>query len=107
MAQFFIGKTGPEMEKIFEVLSYKPKIKNTTGIDVPDLKGDIEFVNVSFQYPGQEDVGVIKNMSFSIQQGDYIAFVGMSGCGKSTIIKLIERFYDVHSGVIKIGGYHI
>ena len=44
-----MNKEGPEMEKIFEVLNYKPKIRNDTGIDVEDLKGDIEFINVSFR----------------------------------------------------------
>jgi ABC-type multidrug transport system fused ATPase/permease subunit len=66
----------------------------------PDLKGDIEFTNVSFRYPSRPNVRVLSDVSFSIPAGNTIALVGASGCGKSTIVALLQRFYDPEQGSI-------
>lgn len=65
----------------------------------------VEFKNVNFQYPGAEDT--LRNISFSIKQGEKLGIVGPSGCGKSTILKLLFRFYDAQSGSILINGQDI
>ena len=64
------------------------------------MKGDIEFRNVSFTYPSRPDVPILKNLSFCVQHGQTLAIVGASGCGKSTVVSLLERFYDPTEGQI-------
>ena len=76
-----------------------PFYKQNEGKIVPDnLRGKIEFRNVTFAYPTKPDIDVLKNVSFIIEPGQSAGLVGYSGCGKSTIIQLIERFYDVEDG---------
>ena len=76
-----------------------PFLKDNIGKIEPDnLRGKIEFRNVTFAYPTKPDIDVLKNVSFIIEPGQSAGLVGYSGCGKSTIIQLIERFYDVEEG---------
>ena len=76
-----------------------PFYKDNLGKIEPDnLKGKIEFRNVTFAYPTKPDIDVLKNVSFTIEPGQKAGLVGYSGCGKSTIIQLIERFYDIQEG---------
>ena len=76
-----------------------PFLKDNEGKIVPDnLRGKIEFRNVTFAYPTKPDIDVLKNISFVIEPGQSAGLVGYSGCGKSTIIQLIERFYEVEEG---------
>lgn len=93
-------------ERIFELLDEKPSI---TDPDIPKntgrFKGDIEFKNVWFAY-NKEDY-VLKNVSFKISEGEKVAFVGATGAGKTTIISLLTRFYDVSKGQITIDGIDI
>ncbi|KAH8872625.1 Multidrug resistance protein 1 [Schistosoma japonicum] len=89
-------KTAEEaMERIFTVLDRIPIIETDKG-DKPKnkFKGYIEFKHVNFRYPTRPSIKVIKNFSFHIQPGTKIALVGQSGCGKSTIVQLLQRFYD-------------
>ena len=72
-----------------------------------DIKGKIEFKNVSFSYPTRRDQKILKNISFVIQPGQAAALVGYSGCGKSTIIQLLERYYDPDEGEILIDDVNI
>ncbi|QBK26336.1 ABC transporter ATP-binding protein [Ureibacillus thermophilus] len=89
-----------------ELLSQEPEIKDRkNAIAVPHLEGNISFHNVSFQY--DETKSVLKNISFDIEAGQTIAFVGPSGAGKTTICSLIPRFYDVNEGSITIDGIDI
>ena len=67
-----------------------------------DFIANIEFNNVSFTYPSREQVQVLNNICFKIKSGSTVALVGSSGCGKSTCIQLIQRFYDPLEGVVKI-----
>jgi len=73
-----------------------PLVNSTGGKIIPDsqLVGEIEFKNVTFNYPTKEDVIVTKNMSIHIKNHQTVAFTGHSGSGKSSMISLIERFYD-------------
>lgn len=89
-----------------ELLSQEPEIKDRkNAITVPHLEGNISFHNVSFQY--DETKSVLKNISFDIEAGQTVAFVGPSGAGKTTICSLIPRFYDVNEGSITIDGIDI
>jgi ABC-type multidrug transport system fused ATPase/permease subunit len=95
-----------------KILDEKTKIDpeepgKTKVEDVPNFIGEIEFDNVTFEYPTRPNHNVMTNLSFKIEAGTSVAFVGKSGCGKSTIIQLIERFYDVKSGEIRISGKNI
>lgn len=87
-------------KRINEFLKEEPQIKNNTALH-SDIKGKIEFKNVSFKY---EDTGIeaLNHLSFSINQGETLAIIGKTGSGKSTILDLIGRLYDVDSGEILI-----
>ena len=85
-----------------------PFLKDNEGKIVPEnLKGKIEFRNVTFAYPTKPDIDVLKNVSFIIEPGQSVGLVGYSGCGKSTIIQLIERFYDVENGEVLIDDINV
>ena len=84
---------------------YEKKIKNKTNklidnFNINEIKGKIEFKNVFFSYPKNEDIDVLDNFNLIINPNETIAIVGESGCGKSTIINLIERLYDIKKGKI-------
>jgi len=102
-----MNQSTPIMEKIIEILSYAPKINKNTGEIVKDIKGKIEFLDVSFWYSKKQLSHILDKISFRIEQGECVAFVGMSGSGKSTIVKLIERFYDPNEGNIFIDDKNI
>ncbi len=93
-------------EKIFILLDIKPSIVNSGNIILDDFKGEIEFSHVYFKY--NEDANyILKDVSFRVNAGETIALVGPTGGGKSTIINLIERNYDVTEGHIYIDGIDI
>lgn len=93
-------------DRIFDVLEVKPGIKNVANAEViPDIKGNVEFKNVSFSY--DDGINVLNNVSFTVNQGERIALVGSTGAGKSTIISLLSRFYDVTKGEILVDGKNI
>ena len=93
-------------ERIFELLDEKPAVTDPEEPkDVGRFRGDIEFKNVWFAY-NKEDY-VLKNVSFKIAEGEKVAFVGATGAGKTTIISLLTRFYDVSKGQIIIDGIDI
>lgn len=92
--------------KILRILDKKPFVNQKAGQILKDVKGKIEFNNVSFKYQTQSDY-VLKDVSFTINQGETVAFVGESGSGKSTIVQLIQRFYEILNGQILIDGKDI
>ncbi|MDB0439137.1 multidrug ABC transporter ATP-binding protein [Clostridioides difficile] len=93
--------------RIKEILEEKPLIKNPeNGVKYTENKGLIEFDNVTFTYPDGE-ASVLKDISFTAKTGETVAFIGSTGSGKSTLINLIPRFYDVTKGSIKINGVDI
>ncbi len=93
--------------RIQELLDEQPLIKNPiNGIKNVKDEGKIEFENVTFTYPYGEEP-VLKNISFTANKGETIAFIGSTGSGKSTLINLIPRFYDVTEGNIKIDGVDV
>jgi len=96
--------------KVFSVIDRESKIDPTSeaGIKLDsNTPAAIELKNVSFSYPSRTDQPVLKSVNMEIKQGETVAFVGASGCGKSTIIQLIQRFYDVEGGSIFVGGHDV
>lgn len=93
-------------ERIFEILE-KPTQEIITGKRPDKVNGKIEFKNVSFSYPTRKDIKVVRDLTFEIEPGQKVAFVGSSGAGKSTIAGLIPGFYPIDSGQIKIDGQEI
>lgn len=93
-------------KRFTELMDQEPEIKNRPdAIEVPELNGNIAFQHVSFGY--EENRRILHDLSFSIQEGQTVAFVGPSGAGKTTICSLIPRFYDVVEGAITIDGIDI
>jgi len=91
--------------RIFEILDTVPEIRNKPGArDLAEIRRGIEFQDVSFKY---EEDWVLKNINLKIQAGEVVAFVGASGGGKTTLVNLVPRFYDVDSGRILIDGADI
>lgn len=92
--------------KILKIIEMKPKNDPKEGRKLSKLKGTIEFRNVSFKYPAHEEYA-LKDLSFKISEGETVAIVGESGCGKSTTLQLIQKFYEPDSGEILIDGIDI
>ncbi|KAI5651150.1 hypothetical protein M9H77_37155 [Catharanthus roseus] len=95
-------------EKVFQLMNLLPSNQFLTkGEKLSTLMGDIEFVNVSFQYPSRQTVQILENVSFSVQANEMIAVVGLSGSGKSTLINILLRLSEPTNGQILIDGYPI
>lgn len=94
------------LERIFETLDVEPDIKdNPKAIEMPTIKGNVTFDHVSFRY--EEGKNILNDVSFHINAGESIALVGPTGAGKSTIINLLSRFYDVNEGSVKIDDFDV
>ncbi|HIZ52401.1 MAG TPA: ABC transporter ATP-binding protein, partial [Candidatus Enterococcus avicola] len=94
--------------RIEEAFSADPLIKDKeNGVTTTETKGYLEFKNVTFAYPGPSENPVIRNISFTASPGETVAFIGSTGSGKSTLIQLIPRFYDVSQGQILIDGVDV
>lgn len=93
-------------ERIFEILDTEPEITDAKDVtEIPEITGSVEFTEVSFAYDG--DHKVLDEVSFRIRPGETIALVGPTGAGKTTIVNLISRFYDVQKGTVRIDGYDV
>ena len=92
-------------KRIFELLEMPEQVVNKEAIDIINPKGNIEFKGVDFGYDPENKL--IKNLNLKVLEGQNVAIVGPTGCGKTTLINLLMRFYDVDSGVIKIDDYNI
>ncbi|KAH0993226.1 hypothetical protein GBA52_004709 [Prunus armeniaca] len=95
--------------KMFETINRKPEIDayDTNGQQLHDIRGDIELKDVCFSYPARPDEQIFDGFSLSIPSGATAALVGESGSGKSTVISLIERFYDPQAGEVLIDGINL
>lgn len=95
-----------EAERLLDIMRTKPSVENHKGArPIKFEAGEVQFDNVSFSYDKQK--GIINNVSFHVPAGQTVAFVGATGAGKSTLIKLLDRFYDVAEGSIRIDGQDI
>ncbi len=93
-------------ERIFEILDTEAEITDAEdAVELPKIKGEVTFSHVSFHY--DDDPDVLSDVSFTVKPGETIALVGPTGAGKSTIVNLVSRFYDVQKGEIRIDGYDI
>lgn len=94
-------------DRIAEVLDSQTHIKDgNINTDTTDKKGEIEFKNVSFKYPDGDEY-VLKNISFTAKKGETVAIIGSTGSGKTTLINLIPRFYDVTEGEVLVDGVNV
>lgn len=102
--QFVNAASGAE--RIFEIIDTKAAVKSAVDAPkMPMIKGNVRFKNVTFGY--EENVKVLKNVDFDVKSGETIALVGPTGAGKSTVVNLVSRFYDVDDGCILIDGTDI
>ncbi|XP_072250387.1 ATP-dependent translocase ABCB1 [Leuresthes tenuis] len=116
---FSMGQTSPNIQtfasargaahKVYSIIDRNPSIDSYSeaGFKPDFVKGDIEFSNIHFSYPSRPDVKILKNLRLSVKSGQTIALVGSSGCGKSTTIQLLQRFYDPQEGFVSIDGHDI
>ncbi|MBT2731666.1 ABC transporter ATP-binding protein [Carnobacterium sp. ISL-102] len=94
--------------RIEEILNTEPSItENENGVTETETHGYLTFENVTFAYPGDTEEPVIKNVSFTVKPGETAAFIGSTGSGKSSLIQLIPRFYDVTKGRILVDGVDV
>ncbi|XP_073956332.1 ATP-dependent translocase ABCB1-like isoform X3 [Choristoneura fumiferana] len=95
--------------QIFHLVDNKPTINPYLhlGLTPENIEGNVEFKNVTFHYPSRPDIMILKGVSLSVKRGQSVAFVGQSGCGKSTIIQLISRYYDVIGGSVLVDGHDV
>lgn len=94
------------LERIFETMDEVPDIEDKAdAIELPSIKGEVAFDHVTFRY--EEGKNILSDVNFQIQAGESIALVGPTGAGKTTIINLLSRFYDVNEGSVKVDGYDV
>ncbi|XP_069716416.1 ATP-binding cassette sub-family B member 5 [Phaenicophaeus curvirostris] len=116
---FSIGQAAPNLEsvakargaayEVYQIINKKRPIDSSSkeGYKPDKLIGDIEFRNIHFSYPSRPDVKILKGLNLKVQTGKTIALVGASGCGKSTTVQLLQRFYDPVEGEIVLDGRDI
>uniref|UniRef100_A0A8C5NRL3 ATP binding cassette subfamily B member 4 n=1 Tax=Junco hyemalis TaxID=40217 RepID=A0A8C5NRL3_JUNHY len=116
---FSIGQTAPSIEAfasargaayaIFNIIDNEPQIDSYSeaGYKPDHIKGNLELINVYFNYPSRPDVEILKGLNLKINSGQTVALVGGSGCGKSTTVQLIQRFYDPKEGTVTLDGQDI
>lgn len=95
-------------ERVYEIMDMEPLVKNGEEAEnMPEIKGNVEFDHVTFAYPDEPDVDILKDVSFKAKKGETIALVGPTGAGKTTIVSLISRFYNTKSGRVLVDGKDI
>ena len=94
-------------KRVMEIINCEPAIKSGTYNKETAVKGKVEFKNVSFAYPGMDNENVIENFNLVINPGEIIGILGATGCGKSSLVNLIPRFYDVTKGEVLIDDVNV
>ena len=95
-------------ERIFEILDTPAEVADKPGVtELPPIKGEVTFDHVSFAYSDDPDTLVLKDVSFTAAPGETIALVGPTGAGKTTIVNLISRFYNITSGTVRVDGHSL
>jgi len=107
MISIMLPRASVSVKRILEVLETKPSIANGTRTEgKSSMKGTVEFKNVSFRYPDSEEY-VLRDISFTARRGETVAFIGSTGCGKSTVVNLVPRFYDATEGEVLVDGMNV
>ena len=107
MIFIMLPRVSVSAKRVNEVLETKPKIKDGSMTESPEgVAGEIEFRNVNFKYPNAEDY-VLHDVSFKVNKGETVAFIGSTGSGKSTLINLVPRFYDASEGQVLVDGVDV
>lgn len=102
-----LSRAEASAQRLFEVIDAESEIHDQPGaVDLPDLQGQVKFDNVSFRYAGGEQ-NVIEDVTFEVEPNQTVAVLGRTGAGKSSIINLIPRFYDVSAGRVLIDGHDV
>ncbi|XP_076438765.1 ATP-dependent translocase ABCB1-like [Babylonia areolata] len=104
------GKAKVSAQHIIKLLDSVPSInsQSTEGRRLPKgFRSEVVFKDVEFHYPSRPDAKILQKLNITVQQGQTVALVGSSGCGKSTTVQLIERFYDAEEGSVTLGGYSL
>ncbi|CAK9160782.1 unnamed protein product [Ilex paraguariensis] len=114
-----LGQSAPSMAafakarvaaaKIFRIIDHKPGVDRNSelGLELDSVTGQVELKNVDFSYPSRPEIQILNNFCLNVPAGKTIALVGSSGSGKSTVVSLIERFYDTTSGQVLLDGHDI
>lgn len=106
MIFIMLPRAAVSAKRINEILDTTSSITDGSATEIPLTKGEIEFKNVSFRYPDADEY-VLHNINFTAHKGETIAFIGSTGSGKSTLIDLIPRFYDVTEGQVLVDGQDV
>ena len=106
MTMIMVPRAAASAERIQEVLDVDPGIVDPAVPQHVEARGSVEFRDVTFAYPGAE-LPVLRNISFSVEPGTTTAIVGSTGCGKTTLVNLIVRFFDVSSGQVLVNGVDV
>lgn len=95
--------------RVFQLLDRKPQIDTNpaVGLKLNQVEGSLQMREAEFSYPTRRDVQILNRLNLSIKTGESIALVGESGCGKSTVVQLIQRLYDLDSGSLELQGTNI
>lgn len=101
-----VSRASASAQRIREILECDPTIKDG-GSDSEGVKGCVEFKNVRFRYPGTKGRAVLEGVDLKIDQGEYIAILGATGSGKTSLVNLIQRFYDVNEGSVLVNGIDV
>lgn len=101
-----ISKGVASWKRVKEILHSVPELEDGTFDGVTQSQGEIEFRDVSFAYPGSKEM-VLSHLNFSVHKGETVAIMGTTGCGKTTLVSLIPRFYDVTEGTVLIDGVDV
>ncbi|XP_071944971.1 ATP-dependent translocase ABCB1-like [Antedon mediterranea] len=119
IGSFSLGNITPHLSSVatargaayvlYEIIDNEPSINSSSkeGLRPQSLQGNIQLKNVTFTYPTRPDVQVLNGLSLNIASGQTVALVGSSGCGKSTVVSLLQRFYDITGGQILLDGVEI
>ncbi|CAB4029963.1 multidrug resistance 1-like isoform X1 [Paramuricea clavata] len=113
-----LGQAGPSMEAlaaacgaahtVFEIIDRESAIDPSSAAGTkPDVISDVEFRDIDFVYPSRPTIQILKDFSLKVPHGKRVALVGESGCGKSTVVKLVSRFYDTQKGSVLLDGQNI
>ncbi len=108
MMSIMLPRAGVAAGRIMEILDTKENIQNPENAQTPEknIKGSVEFDHVSFSYPGASEE-VLSDITFRASKGETVAFIGSTGSGKSTLVNLIPRFFDVTKGTIRVDGVDV